>query len=153
MHAFHFMGFLHRKAGPRRRQLEQVAAETNPLVIFESPHRLLAGLQAIRDVLGDRPAVVARELTKVHEEFVRGRLSELRAHFEQHAPRGEFTLVVAGADEGAEREAGDAERPGSAEKRRRCDVRTGRRPRPARRQPRGGPIGGQAETGQAGALL
>ena len=97
MHAFHFLGFLHRKAGPRRRQLEQVASEPNTLVLFEAPHRLLASLQALEEVLGDRPAAVARELTKVHEEFVRGRLSELRAHFASHPPRGELTLVVAGA--------------------------------------------------------
>ncbi|MBI4492667.1 MAG: 16S rRNA (cytidine(1402)-2'-O)-methyltransferase [Chloroflexi bacterium] len=98
MHAFCFLGFLPRKPGPRRRLLERVAGEAATLVLFEAPHRLLASLGALQEVLGDRPAVAARELTKVHEEFVRGPLSELHAHFTAHPPRGEFTLVVAGAD-------------------------------------------------------
>lgn len=102
MHAFHFIGFLPRKPGPRRRRLELVADEPDTLVLFEAPHRLLASLQALRETLGDRQAAACRELTKTFEEFVRGRLSELQAHFSAHAPRGEFTLVVNGA--GAEAE-------------------------------------------------
>lgn len=92
---FLFLGFLPRKAGERRRALAEVTALPYTLVLFEAPHRLSALLEDALAVLGDRPVVVARELTKVHEEVFRGTLSAARAHFT--APRGEFTLVIAGA--------------------------------------------------------
>ena len=100
-HAFHYLGFLPRKPGPRRRLLERVAAEPDTLLMYESPHRLLAALRDVEDVLGGRPVAVARELTKRFEEIVRGPVSDVRAHFERLPPRGEFTLVVGGADLGA----------------------------------------------------
>jgi 16S rRNA (cytidine1402-2'-O)-methyltransferase len=97
-HAFHYLGFLPRKPGPRRRLLARVAQEPDTLVMYESPHRLVAALRDIEAQLGaQRPAAVARELTKRFEEVVRGTVAEVRAHFEAHAPRGEFTVLVGGA--------------------------------------------------------
>ncbi len=64
--------------------------------MLETPHRLLDALQDLFEVLGDRQIAVARELTKLHEEILRGTLSQALAHFQAEAPRGEFTLVIAG---------------------------------------------------------
>jgi 16S rRNA (cytidine1402-2'-O)-methyltransferase len=96
MHAFHFLGFLPRKSGERRRTLASVAQEDATLVAFESPYRLVASLVDAVAVLGDRPMAAARELTKKFEEVVRGSVSELLEHFRREAPRGEFTLVFGG---------------------------------------------------------
>jgi len=95
--AFVYLGFLPRKAGERQQLLRSVAAEPRTLVAFESPHRLLAALADMEAELGDRPAAVARELTKLHEEIYRGPLSAARAHFSAKEILGEITLVVAGA--------------------------------------------------------
>jgi 16S rRNA (cytidine1402-2'-O)-methyltransferase len=100
-HACHYLGFLPRKSGARRKLLDRVAAEPDTLVMYESPHRLVAALRDLEAVLGQRPVAAARELTKRFEEIVRGTAGEVRAHFERVLPRGEFTLVVAGADGGA----------------------------------------------------
>lgn len=94
---FLYLGFLPRTGKDRRRLLESVAAQPWPLVVFEAPHRVLATLTDLQAVLGDRPCVVARELTKLHEEVRREPISAALAHFTETAPRGEFTLVVAGA--------------------------------------------------------
>ncbi len=91
---FSFIGFMPRKASDRRRLLESVADEAGTIVAFESPHRLPNALNDILLVLGDREVAVCRELTKVHEEVFRGRISQAIAHFTQ--PRGEFTLVIEG---------------------------------------------------------
>ena len=93
---FTFLGFLPRRAGQRRRLLEQVAELSWPIVIYESPHRLLAALATMEETLGDRDVVIGREMTKLHEEFFRGTLSEAAAYFQK--PRGEFTVAVAGLD-------------------------------------------------------
>lgn len=97
MHSFHFVGFLPRKSGERRRALLAVAEEDATLVAFESPHRLLASLGDAAAVFGDRPMAAARELTKKFEEIVRGTISEILEHFRREAPRGEFTLVFGGS--------------------------------------------------------
>jgi 16S rRNA (cytidine1402-2'-O)-methyltransferase len=91
------IGFLPHKAGGRRHLLESVADEAGTIIALESPHRLLATLEDIRQVLGDRKVAVCRELTKVHEEVFQGKISEAIAHFTN--PRGEFTLVIAGKEE------------------------------------------------------
>ncbi len=91
---FIYIGFLPRKAGGRRRLLESVAGEYGTIVALESPHRLLAALNDIRLALGDRKIAVCRELTKIHEEVFRGRISQAIEHFTE--PRGEFTLVIEG---------------------------------------------------------
>jgi 16S rRNA (cytidine1402-2'-O)-methyltransferase len=101
MHAFHFLGFLPRKSGERRRALAAVAEEEATLVAFESPHRLVASLADAAAVLGDRPMAAARELTKKFEEIIRGTISELLDRFRQEAPRGEFTLVFGGRPRGS----------------------------------------------------
>jgi len=96
---FVYLGFLPRRAPERRRLLAGVAEQPRTLVCFEAPHRLVASLADIHACLGDRPIAVCRELTKLHEEVFRGTVSEARARFT--APRGEFTLVIAGASESA----------------------------------------------------
>ena len=100
---FTYLGFLPRRKGERRRLLESLADERRTLVAFEAPHRLLASLGDIADVLGDREVAVCRELTKVHEEVFRGKVTEAAAYF--GAPRGEFTLVIAGFGPGKSDEA------------------------------------------------
>ena len=92
---FLFAGFLSAKAGERKSVLEDLKSIRTTLIFFESAQRLPESLAAMTEVLGDRPAAVARELTKLHEEVRRGSLSELAAHYEkQGAPKGEVTLVV-----------------------------------------------------------
>ncbi|MGZ4103660.1 MAG: 16S rRNA (cytidine(1402)-2'-O)-methyltransferase [Actinomycetota bacterium] len=94
---FVFDGFLPRTATARRRRLEALASEERTLVLFEAPHRLAASLRDMAAVLGPRRAAVARELTKIHEEVVRGRLPDLVERFEATPVRGEVTVVVEGA--------------------------------------------------------
>jgi 16S rRNA (cytidine1402-2'-O)-methyltransferase len=96
---FLYAGFLPARRGERRRSLERLRAEQRTIVLFEAPHRLAASLSDAAEVLGDRPAAVARELTKLYEEFRRGRLSELAAHFSATPARGEITLVIGPPDE------------------------------------------------------
>jgi 16S rRNA (cytidine1402-2'-O)-methyltransferase len=106
---FVYLGFLPRAKNERRRLLESVAEETRTLVMFEAPHRLRAALKDIAEVLGDRQMCVAREMTKMFEEFYRARVSEVVARFAETLPRGEFTLVVEGARE--EKARGISEQP------------------------------------------
>ena len=100
--SFVYLGFLPRRQGERRRFLGSLAGERRTLVAFEAPHRLRKSLTDLADVLGDRQSAVARELTKVHEEVWRGSLSQALEHFERTPPRGEFTLVIAGAGDEAQ---------------------------------------------------
>jgi 16S rRNA (cytidine1402-2'-O)-methyltransferase len=94
---FTYIGFLPRRAGDRRRLLQSVVDDGGTIVAFESPHRLIAGLNDILHVLGDRKVAVCRELTKIHEEVFRGKISQAIEHFTE--PRGEFTLVIEGKSE------------------------------------------------------
>ncbi len=107
-----FLGFLPAAAAERRRVLDAYRTVPHTLVIYEAPHRLLKSLQAIRDAWGDRPIAVARELTKVHEEVFRGTVGGTIEQFTNHRPRGELTLVVAGAVAGTR--AGRCEEPADA---------------------------------------
>jgi 16S rRNA (cytidine1402-2'-O)-methyltransferase len=93
---FVFEGFLPVKAGKRRSRLQELAEETRTLVLFESPHRLVRTLREIQDVMGDRQAAVARELTKKFEEVTRGTVSQLISTYTGKKPRGEMVIVVAG---------------------------------------------------------
>ncbi len=93
--SFLFLGFLPSRAAARRKALSGLAGQPHTLVIYEAPHRLTEMLGDARTTLGDREAVAAREVTKLHEEFLRGRLGELQARFTRKPPRGEFTLLIA----------------------------------------------------------
>lgn len=97
--SFVYLGFLPRKSGQRTRLLSSLVGETRTLVAFEGPHRLLETLRDIKEILGNRRVAVARELTKLHEEVVRGNTDEITQHFLDSEPRGEVTLVVEGAKE------------------------------------------------------
>jgi len=91
---FLYVGFLPRRKGQRQRLLKSIIEEPRSVVAFETPHRLREALTDIEETLGDRRVCVCRELTKIHEEIFRGRVSQARSHFTQ--PRGEFSLVVEG---------------------------------------------------------
>jgi 16S rRNA (cytidine1402-2'-O)-methyltransferase len=114
---FTFVGFLPHRQGERRRLLEALRDEARPLVFFEAPHRLIASLDDVLAILGDREGCLGREMTKVHEEFVAGPLSVIRKAFEGRPVRGEITFVVAGAPAGtaaATRPAAPVDPPGAA---------------------------------------
>ncbi len=93
---FTFLGYLPRKPGEMRRLLESLRDDPRPAVAFESPFRIAKSLQLIADWLPDRSITVTRELTKMHEEVIRGRASEV-LHALGDRARGEFTLVISGA--------------------------------------------------------
>jgi 16S rRNA (cytidine1402-2'-O)-methyltransferase len=95
---FTFLGFLPRKRGELERVLHEAGEAKRTFVFFESPHRLLRTLDIMASALGPRSLVVAREITKVHEEFLRGTPATLLEHFAKTPPRGELTVVVAGSD-------------------------------------------------------
>ena len=95
---FIFEGFLPPKKGRKKRMLS-VENEEAPLIYYESPNRLLRTLKQLKETLGDRPAVVARELTKLYEEIKRGTLSELYSYFDKKKPKGECVILVGKNDE------------------------------------------------------
>jgi 16S rRNA (cytidine1402-2'-O)-methyltransferase len=96
---FLYIGFLPRRSTERRKLFTDLAPLPATIVCFETPHRLIAALADARQSLGDREIVIARELTKQHEQWLRLRMSEAQEHFREQRPRGEFTLVIAGAAE------------------------------------------------------
>ena len=100
VHGITFRGFPPKKSGQRQRFLEVDIASPHTLVLYESPHRIGKLVDACLEVYGDRPAALARELTKLHEEVVRGRLSEIKAFLDGRGnqPTGECCLVIAGAE-------------------------------------------------------
>src|SRR5712692_2299361 len=95
--SFRFEGFLPRKEGPRSKRIARFREEPATVILFESPHRIAKLLASLLAGLGNRRAVLARELTKHYEEFHRGTLEELIALVRSHPPKGEITLVVEGA--------------------------------------------------------
>jgi 16S rRNA (cytidine1402-2'-O)-methyltransferase len=97
--SFRFCGFLPAKTSQRRKVLEQLKQETCTLIFYETPHRILDALKDVEAVMGARPAVVARELTKIHEEFVRGTAAEIHAVLAARASvKGEITLLIGKAE-------------------------------------------------------
>ena len=96
-----FEGFLPRRAGERRARLRELAAEPRTVVLFESPRRLVATLREVLEELGDREVAVARELTKLHEEVLRGRVSEVLDALGDTEPKGEVVVVLEGAEPAA----------------------------------------------------
>jgi 16S rRNA (cytidine1402-2'-O)-methyltransferase len=108
---FHFAGFLASKQGPRRRQIETLAGTDATLVLFEAPRRLAAALADLADLLGPRPAAVARELTKRFEELRRDTLDGLARHYaEAGPPKGEVVVVIAPPDTVETAGSGDIDR-------------------------------------------
>ena len=95
---FCFEGFLPQKKG-RQTRLTQLTNETRTMVFYESPHRVIKTLQQFIEVFGEeRLTAVCREISKVHEQIVRGTLAEVLAHFSENEPRGEFVIIVAGKE-------------------------------------------------------
>ncbi len=98
-----FEGFLSVNKKSRRQHLEEIREEKRTMVFYEAPHKLLRTLEDFYEILGDRPIVLARELTKIHEEARRTTLAQALEHYRQNPPRGEFVLVLAGAPDSEER--------------------------------------------------
>lgn len=94
MNEFMFIGFLPAKKSARRKALAGVAGFEKTIVFYEAPHRIVESLRDVHEILGDRDAVIAREVTKVHEEFLRGRLSELRDALKKQSVKGELTVIL-----------------------------------------------------------
>lgn len=91
---FLFVGFLPARSGERRRTLEGLRIEERTIILYEAPHRIAKCASDALEILGDRPACLAREVTKLHEEFLRGKLSEILASLEERPARGEITLIL-----------------------------------------------------------
>jgi 16S rRNA (cytidine1402-2'-O)-methyltransferase len=95
---FLFVGFLPGRAGARRKALDALKTESRTLIFYEAPHRVVETIADALEILGARPAVIAREVTKIHEEFLRGPLAELLESARKRAPRGEITLLIGPGD-------------------------------------------------------
>ncbi len=95
---FHFIGFLGHKSGRRRRQLEGLKGINGTLILYESPFRLEKLLGELNEAFPGRQVVLARELTKKFEEYLRGTPGELLEHFRQKTPRGEFVVLIGGGE-------------------------------------------------------
>ena len=96
---FVFEGFLPNKHTARLKRLEELTKEERTLIFYEAPHRILQALDDMLAVLGDRKAVLTRELTKVHEQVIRGTLSEVKKNLEAGSMKGEFTIILQAAIE------------------------------------------------------
>ncbi len=106
---FVFAGFLPSRTGERRRSLERLRLEERTIVLYEAPHRIAEALADALEILGDRPACLAREITKIHEEFLRGTLSQLAEQAREKPPRGEITLILGPAEPQASSRAQDGQ--------------------------------------------
>jgi 16S rRNA (cytidine1402-2'-O)-methyltransferase len=95
---FLFVGFLPQRSGERRRALERLRIEDRTIIFYEAPHRIAECVADAAEILGDRPACLAREVTKLHEEFRRGKLSAITNSLEERPARGEITLLIGRAD-------------------------------------------------------
>ena len=93
---FRYEGFLPRKSTARIRLLEALAEESRTIILFETPHRIKTTLSEIQEIFGNRKLVIARELTKTHEEIIRGSAEEILSRYNSQKPRGEITVVIAG---------------------------------------------------------
>jgi 16S rRNA (cytidine1402-2'-O)-methyltransferase len=110
---FTFIGFLPSRQSERRKALRALAAETRTLALYEAPHRVLDTLEDALEILGNRPAVIAREITKVYEEFLTGHLEDLVEAARHKSPRGEICLLI-GPDDGKITQTADAANPANA---------------------------------------
>ncbi|MDO4753950.1 MAG: 16S rRNA (cytidine(1402)-2'-O)-methyltransferase [Bacillota bacterium] len=102
---FSFMGFLPKTSRHKKQVLAALSGEVHPYIFYESPHALQDTLRAMNEILGNRKIFIGRELTKLHEEYLRGDIAEMIRHFEEVEPRGEFVLVVEGAKESKDADA------------------------------------------------
>jgi 16S rRNA (cytidine1402-2'-O)-methyltransferase len=93
---FFFEGFLPQKSGSRKNRLQKLAELEHTLIFYESPHRIEKTIADMLETLGDRPACIAREISKIHEEFIRGNLSEILEIIKSRKLKGEMVIVVAG---------------------------------------------------------
>lgn len=91
---FHFEGFLPRKEGPRKERLLELSMLSIPVIIYEAPHRIKETMSDIRDIFGDCQILIARELTKAHEEVIRGNVEEVCSILEPLTPRGEYVIII-----------------------------------------------------------
>src|SRR5215475_12708343 len=98
---FLFAGFLPARSGERRRALERLQIEDRTLILYEAPHRIAECVADAREILGDRPACLAREVTKLHEEFRRGKLSEIEESLRERPAKGEITFLIGAGDASA----------------------------------------------------
>jgi 16S rRNA (cytidine1402-2'-O)-methyltransferase len=105
---FVFVGFLPARSGERRRALERLRIEERTIILYEAPHRVEECVADAREILGDRPACLAREVTKLHEEFRRGKLSTIAESLDERPARGEITLLIGPADPAESRAQGDS---------------------------------------------
>lgn len=94
--AFYFGGFLPNKSGGRAKRLQEVSERPETVIFYESPYRVVKTLEAIAKIYGNRRVILARELTKKFEEFLRGTAEELVAHFKGRSPKGEFVILIEG---------------------------------------------------------
>lgn len=95
---FTFEGFLPSRPTQRRKKLRELSTESRPLIFYEAPHRLQDTLEDALEILGNRPAVIAREVTKLYEEFLRGHIENLLESVRKRVPRGEITLLIGPPD-------------------------------------------------------
>jgi 16S rRNA (cytidine1402-2'-O)-methyltransferase len=95
--SFVFEGFLPAKHGARLKRIQKLAKDERTIIFYEAPHKIMKTLEDLIEVFGDRRAVITRELTKIHEETIRGTLSDILRHLQEGSIKGEFTLIVHGA--------------------------------------------------------
>jgi 16S rRNA (cytidine1402-2'-O)-methyltransferase len=105
--SFVFLGFLPRRKSRRRKILEEMKNQTRTVILYESPHRIRELLREIQEVMGEREAVLARELTKVYEEILRGPISQLMAHLAVREAKGEFCLLLSPPQTAKDQESDD----------------------------------------------
>ncbi len=95
--SFVFEGFLPAKHMARLKRLQELSKEERTIIFYEAPHKIVKTIEDMLDIFGERRAVVTRELTKIHEEAIRGRLSEILKHVQEGTIKGEFTIILHGA--------------------------------------------------------
>jgi 16S rRNA (cytidine1402-2'-O)-methyltransferase len=99
---FVFIGFLPVNKSEKLQKLENIKMYEQTIILYEAPHKLINTLEAIKEVLGDRNIVLAREITKIHEEYIRGKVSEIISNINN--PKGEFVILIEGSSQSVEEE-------------------------------------------------
>lgn len=99
---FVFIGFLPVNKSEKLKKLEDIKMYEQTIILYEAPHKLINTLEAIKEILGDRNIVLAREITKIHEEYIRGKVSEVISNINN--PKGEFVILIEGSSQSVEEE-------------------------------------------------